>query len=122
MNQTGDGNGGVGSAPSIETATLGGGCFWCLEAVFESVKGVTSVKSGYARNHLLLALTLLDLAPERREEAVALLRAVGDLEPRPTMRVEDLTIRAEARTQLATLEGAQATPVAGGAGAGVLSI
>jgi peptide-methionine (S)-S-oxide reductase len=31
-----------------ETATLAGGCFWCLEAVFESVRGVESVKSGYA--------------------------------------------------------------------------
>ena len=31
-----------------EIATLGGGCFWCLEAVFEIVEGVRSVKSGYA--------------------------------------------------------------------------
>lgn len=31
-----------------ELATLAGGCFWCLEAVFESVRGVDSVKSGYA--------------------------------------------------------------------------
>ncbi len=31
-----------------ETATLGGGCFWCLEAVFEQVRGVGSVVSGYA--------------------------------------------------------------------------
>ena len=34
-----------------ETATLAGGCFWCLEAVFESVRGVESVKSGYAGGH-----------------------------------------------------------------------
>lgn len=31
-----------------ELATLGGGCFWCLEAVFEQVRGVERVVSGYA--------------------------------------------------------------------------
>ncbi len=35
-----------------ETATLGGGCFWCLEAVFEMVEGVSQVKSGYAGGHV----------------------------------------------------------------------
>jgi len=31
-----------------ETATLAGGCFWCLEAVFDDLRGVESVVSGYA--------------------------------------------------------------------------
>jgi peptide-methionine (S)-S-oxide reductase len=39
----GTGNGGQ----RLETATLGGGCFWCLEAVFERLEGVEKVVSGY---------------------------------------------------------------------------
>lgn len=34
--------------PGLQFATLGGGCFWCLEAVFEEVEGVIDVESGYA--------------------------------------------------------------------------
>ncbi len=37
----------ISRSPGSELATLGGGCFWCLEAVFDQVKGVESVESGY---------------------------------------------------------------------------
>jgi peptide-methionine (S)-S-oxide reductase len=36
------------NAGSTAVATLGGGCFWCLEAVFERIEGVVDVVSGYA--------------------------------------------------------------------------
>jgi len=36
----------------MERATLAGGCFWCLEAVFLELKGVERVESGYAGGHL----------------------------------------------------------------------
>ena len=36
----------------LETATLGGGCFWCLDAVFRDLVGVHSVHSGYAGGHV----------------------------------------------------------------------
>jgi peptide-methionine (S)-S-oxide reductase len=38
--------------PGREFATLGGGCFWCLEAVYEEVEGVVDVESGYAGGHV----------------------------------------------------------------------
>jgi peptide-methionine (S)-S-oxide reductase len=39
---------GANAAPTRETAVLAGGCFWGMESVFEHVKGVTAVVSGYA--------------------------------------------------------------------------
>ena len=36
----------------METATLAGGCFWCLEAVFNRLRGVDRVESGYAGGHV----------------------------------------------------------------------
>lgn len=35
----------------METATLAAGCFWCVEAVFDDLKGVTDVVSGYSGGH-----------------------------------------------------------------------
>ena len=37
---------------SVQTITLGGGCFWCVEAVFERCEGVTAVESGYCNGHV----------------------------------------------------------------------
>ena len=35
-----------------QTLTLGGGCFWCLEAVYVKVRGVLDVESGYSNGHV----------------------------------------------------------------------
>jgi peptide-methionine (S)-S-oxide reductase len=39
--------------PSEQLITLGGGCFWCVEAVFELVDGVLAVESGYCNGHVV---------------------------------------------------------------------
>ena len=36
----------------IEIATLGGGCFWCVEAVYQRIEGVVDVRPGYAGGHV----------------------------------------------------------------------
>ncbi|RQW87773.1 MAG: peptide-methionine (S)-S-oxide reductase [Geobacter sp.] len=41
---------------NFETATLGGGCFWCLEAAYQCLKGVETVVSGYAGGTLAYPL------------------------------------------------------------------
>jgi peptide-methionine (S)-S-oxide reductase len=42
----------TGTTSSLQTATLGGGCFWCLEAVYELLEGVERVESGYSGGHV----------------------------------------------------------------------
>jgi len=44
------GNDGAGA--ELELATFGGGCFWCVEAIFERVNGVHTVRSGYSGGHV----------------------------------------------------------------------
>ena len=41
----------------LDSAILGGGCFWCLEAVFTRLDGVKSVVSGYAGGNVKILLT-----------------------------------------------------------------
>lgn len=38
----------IGKANTLEVATLAGGCFWCLEAIYDDIKGVVDVVSGYS--------------------------------------------------------------------------
>ncbi len=42
----------MNTTPSLSQITLGGGCFWCLEAVYDQVHGVHDVVSGYAGGQL----------------------------------------------------------------------
>jgi peptide-methionine (S)-S-oxide reductase len=42
----------VDSQPRTELATFGTGCFWCTEAIFQRVKGVVRVESGYSGGHV----------------------------------------------------------------------
>lgn len=70
------------------------------------------IEQGYALapehpgNQLLLAVTILEQAPERRTEALALLNRVDTLKPRPAMKIEDLAIREEGRALLAEVRQA----------------
>jgi len=40
-------------ADKLQTITLGGGCFWCTEAVFDRVRGITDVESGYTNGQTI---------------------------------------------------------------------
>jgi len=54
-------------------------------------------------NRLVLALALLEQAPDRRNEARSLLESVASVDPRPGFRVEDRVIRDRARDELEAL-------------------
>jgi len=41
-----------GTNPNVQIAVLGGGCFWCTEAVFSDVRGVVSITPGYSGGHI----------------------------------------------------------------------
>ena len=42
----------MSNTQNLEKATLAGGCFWCLEAVYDQLKGVAAVASGYSGGHV----------------------------------------------------------------------
>lgn len=45
-------NNGHSPDKNLQVATLGGGCFWCVEAIYNDMRGVTSAVSGYAGGHI----------------------------------------------------------------------
>ena len=53
----------------VETATLAGGCFWCLDGAYRDLRGVISVESGYTGGNVAEP-TALGPAPARVEYAV----------------------------------------------------
>jgi tetratricopeptide (TPR) repeat protein len=65
---------------------------------------------GHPGSQLVLALTLLEQAPERRDEAKERLRQILSAPPRPESLVEDLTIQRQAEQQLAILDAEGRTP------------
>lgn len=75
------------------------------DRIFPEMLLAYEVAPDFPGNHLLMAVTLLELAPERREEARALLQRVARLEPDPDDLVEQLAMREEGREKLADLAG-----------------
>jgi hypothetical protein len=69
------------------------------------IERARALAPGHPGNRLLLALTLLELAPGRRSEALDLLQGIASLSPREDMRIEDLAIRKAARARLADATG-----------------
>ncbi|TNE61796.1 MAG: peptide-methionine (S)-S-oxide reductase [Bacteroidetes bacterium] len=51
-NSTATSEGMTPDSNKLEVATLGGGCFWCIEAVYQELNGVIKVESGYAGGHV----------------------------------------------------------------------
>ena len=45
----------VTTAQNKEVVMLGGGCFWCIEAIFAELEGVERMESGYSDCHLVIA-------------------------------------------------------------------